>query len=242
VTRLITLAIALALLLSSCSRASSGPKTYSGTYLSLGDSIAAGTGASNPAATSFVALLAHDEGGLSLTNLAVPGIATDQVIDNQLPQALADRPPVAFITISAGINDLTPLLHNPGCGQAPLPSSCPLDETLTHVEQNFDKILKTLRDAYPDAPIVLLLYPNLYSGTDSPLDGPAQNVVPRLDDVLARVAARYEHTAVATTAADFDGRGNQLTHILEPGHDSHPNDAGHRLIADAFIAALERVK
>jgi len=30
--------------------------------------------------------------------------------------------------------------------------------------------------------------------------------------------------------------------VLDPAFDPHPNDAGHRAIADAFLAALKRVK
>lgn len=241
--RLITFitAVALALLLSACSSGSSGPKTYSGVYLSLGDSIAAGNGASDPATTSFAALLAHDEGGLSLTNLAVAGATTRDVIDKQLTAIDHDQK-LAFITISAGGNDLAALIPNPACVQDPLPASCPLDDALAKVTANFGEMMKTLRDAWPDTPIVVLLYPNFFSGTGHAFEAPAQRVLPRLDQAIADVVARYDHTATAITAPDFDGQGAKLTHVLDPNFDPHPTDAGHRLIADAFIAALNRVK
>ncbi|HYM16412.1 MAG TPA: GDSL-type esterase/lipase family protein [Dehalococcoidia bacterium] len=240
-TRIAPLALAVALLFGACG-ATGGARTYSGTYLSLGDSIAAGNGASDPATTSFAALLAHDEGALPLQNLAVAGATTRDVIEKQLPAALAAKRPLAFVTISVGGNDLAALIPNAACTLDPLPPACPLDAALAQVGRNLDQIMKTLRGAFPTTPIVVLLYPNFFSGTGVPFEAPAQRVLPRLDDVLARTAARYQHTGAALTAAAFEGRGATLTHVLDPHSDPHPNDAGHRLIADAFIAALKRVR
>jgi lysophospholipase L1-like esterase len=241
VTRNFILLLAFAVLVASCSSASSDPKTYSGAYLSLGDSIAAGDGASDPATTSFAALLADDEGRLSLTNLAVAGATTRDVIEKQLP-AIDHKQRLAFITISAGGNDLAALIPNSACQQEPLPPSCPLDDALAQVKDNYNQIMKALRDAWPDTPIVVLLYPNFFSGTGTPFEAPAQRVLPLLDQAISDVAAKYDHTAVAITAGDFEGRGADLTHVLDTPSDPHPNDAGYRLIADAFIAALKRVK
>lgn len=223
--------------------AGSSSHAYSGTYLSLGDSVAAGNGASDPATAAFVPLLARDEGGLDVLNLAVAGATTRDVIDEQLPRVLdGEKRKLAFITIAAGGNDLAALIPNTACQQDPLPASCPLDDALAQVERNMDEIMKELRKAYANTAIVVLLYPNFFSGTGHAFEAPAQRVLPRLDDMLARVVARYPHTAVATTAAAFEGEGATLTHVLDPQFDPHPTDAGHRLIADAFIAALKRVK
>jgi lysophospholipase L1-like esterase len=219
-------------------------KRYDGVYLSLGDSVAVGNGASDRASTSFAALIARDEGDLALVNLAVAGSTTTDVIQKQLPQIDATLPgrKTAFITISVGGNDLAALIPNATCQQDPLPASCPLDESLASVGRNLDRIMKTLREQQPDTPIVLLLYPNFFSGTGHAFEAPAGRVLPRLDDVLAGVAAKYPHTAVADAAPAFEGRGRTLTHVLDPVFDPHPNDAGHRLIADAFEDALKRVR
>ena len=45
---------------------------------------------------------------------------------------------------------------------------------------------------------------------------------------------------VADAASAFDGKGGSLTHVLDEKFDPHPNDAGHRLIADAFVNALKQ--
>ena len=214
---------------------------YSGLYISLGDSIAAGNGASDRRTTSFVALLARDAGGLPVLQLARAGATTRDVLDAQLPRALdaLRHQKVAFITLSAGGNDLAALIPNAACVQEPLPAACPLDASLATVERNLDAIVSRLRAANADAPIVLLAYPDFFSGTYHPFEAPAARVLPRLDDVIRRVASRYPHTAVADAAPAFEGRGATLTHVLDATSDPHPDDAGHRAIADAFEAVLK---
>ena len=242
--RWMALLIAMAALLAAACGGSSAAKSYSGLYISLGDSVAAGNGASDRSATDFVALLARDEGGLETANLAVAGATTSDVIEKQLPQAAdaAHGRKIAFITISVGGNDLAALIPNTSCQLDPLPSSCPLDDELAKVEANLDTIMKRLRAIDGRTPIVLLLYPNFFSGTGHPFEAPAARVLPRLDEVIARVAAKSQHTAVALGAPPFEGRGGQLTHVLDPVFDPHPNDAGHRALANAFEDALRRVK
>ena len=188
-TRWLALAIAMAALLAAACGGSSSAKTYSGLYISLGDSVAAGNGASDRATTSFVALLAADEGGLETANLAVAGATTGDVIEKQLPQATdaARGKKLAFITISIGGNDLAALIPNTSCQLDPLPASCPLDDELAKVEANLDTIMKRLRAVDGRTPIVLLLYPNFFSGTGHAFEAPAARVLPRFDEVIARV-------------------------------------------------------
>ena len=239
------LIIALALFAAvtvACSSDASSERT--GIYLSLGDSVAAGNGASDKTATSFAALIANDEGNLETLNTAVAGATITDVIEKQLPQALAQTADARldFITISVGGNDLAGLIPNATCQHDPLPATCPLDSALAKIEANLGTILDRLRDAHPETPIVLLAYPNFFSGTGHPFEAPAARVLPRLNDVIRRVAAKYAHAAIAEAAPPFEGRGRELTHVLDRAFDPHPTDAGHRLIADAFIAALTRIR
>ena len=166
------------------------------------------------------------------------------MIDKQLPQIddAAAGKTIAFITISVGGNDLAALIPNATCQQDPLPPSCPLDDALASVERNLDEIMRDIRARDQKTPVVLLLYPNFFSGTGHVFEAPAARVLPRLDSVIARVAGRYPHTGVADAAPAFEGKGQLLTHVLDPQFDPHPNDAGHRLIADAFEAALKQIK
>ena len=56
-------------------------------YVSLGDSIGAGYGASDPPATGFAALVAAER-GLNARNLATVGATTATVIEHQLAEAM----------------------------------------------------------------------------------------------------------------------------------------------------------
>ncbi|MBF6599695.1 MAG: SGNH/GDSL hydrolase family protein [Dehalococcoidia bacterium] len=217
----------------------STPAKAPGVYISLGDSVAAGNGASDPRTTSFAALLARDE-GMTLQQYAKAGATTQDVLDRQLPPALdlLRAKKVAVVTLVAGGNDLAALVPNSACVEDPLPSSCPLDATLAGVESRLGRVLAQLRAADARVPVVLLAYPNFFSGTGHPFEAPASRVLPRLDDLIRRVAARYPRTAVADAAPSFQGKGATLTHVLDPKFDPHPTDAGHRLIADLFEAAL----
>jgi lysophospholipase L1-like esterase len=214
-----------------------------GVHLSLGDSVAAGNGASDRTSTAFVALVSEREGTI-LRSLAVAGSTTRRVIDEQLRDALREiaSEDVRFITISTGGNDLAALIPNASCTLDPPPETCPLDQTLTATERDLDALVAALREADDDLPIVLLAYPNFFSATGHPWDAPAGRVLPRLNEAIRRVARAYERVGVAETEAAFDGRAGELTHVLDAMFDPHPNDAGHAAIADAFAEALERLE
>jgi lysophospholipase L1-like esterase len=209
-------------------------------YVSIGDSVAAGSGASEADQTSFAALLAATR-EVALFNVAVAGATTQDVIEKQMPDVLPllgnDR--VRFITISAGGNDLAGLIPNVACTEDPVTPSCPLEEALAGVEQQLATILTYIREADARVPVVLLAYPNFFSGTGHAFDAPAARVLPHLGELMREIAARYERVAVAEPS--FDGRGGELTHVLDERFDPHPNDAGHRVIADAMESALDAI-
>jgi len=220
------------LLVSACGGGGSSA-TPAGVYLSLGDSVAAGSGASDAGTVSSAALVARDE-GLELVNVAVAGATTADVIEKQLPQvgnAVRGRE-VALITLSVGGNDLAALIPNASCQDEPLPASCPLDEALVGVAERLETILSRLREAYPDAPIIMLAYPNFFSGTGHVFEGPASRVLPRLGETIRGASSHYDGVRVASPS--FEGRGGELTHVLDERFDPHPNDAGHRLIAESI--------
>lgn len=205
-----------------------------GVYVSIGDSIAAGSGASDPATASFPAIVASRL-GLGLTNLAVPGATTSDVIDRQLAIARGTAD-VRLITVSAGGNDLAALIPNATCTQDPLPDTCPLEDALAGVEERLRRIVRELRAAHPDAAILLLAYPNFFSNTGHEFEAPAARVLPRFAETVRSVAAASgPRVAVADASGLFDGRGDRLTHVLDATFDPHPNDAGHDAIARVVV-------
>jgi lysophospholipase L1-like esterase len=211
-------------------------------YASMGDSVAAGSGASD-AGASFPALVAARE-KVELYNVAKAGATTQDVLGQQLADVLPvlGSGRVRFITISAGGNDFAGLIPNASCVEDPPPQSCPLDETLAGVEQRIDEILSLLREADARVPIVLLGYPNFFAGTNHAWDAPAGRVLPRLSEALRAVAATYERVAVASPSFDQQSADMPLTHVLDQPFDPHPNDAGHQLIANAMLEALDDLR
>src|SRR5262245_1347128 len=83
------LAVAMVLLLGACGGDDGGLSTPTvasdGVYLSLGDSVAAGSGASDAGSTSFPAIVAR-EAGFELVNLAAANTKIGDVFSSQLPQ------------------------------------------------------------------------------------------------------------------------------------------------------------
>ena len=218
-----------------------------GVYLALGDSIAAGSGASDPATTSYVSLVAaalRDEFGpeLEVRSLAVGGHTTQDLINNQLDPALEAlrAGDVRLVTLTISGNDLNQVQDSPdapACIQDPSRPPCPVPEILVGTEERLDSILGQLREAGPDTAIAIQVYPNLFSGTGHQFERPAEQAFGLLNDVILRIADPYD-VLIADPRADFAGRGGELSHLLDPTPDPHPNDAGHRVIAEAFLRVL----
>ena len=220
---------------------STDPTPSGDVYVSMGDSVAAGNGASDATTTSFAALIAARE-ELTLFNVAKAGATSRVVIDEQLAEVLPllSSGRVRFITVSAGGNDLAGLIPNAACTDDPLPDACPLEGSLDGVSERIDDLLRLLRDADALVPIVLLGYPNFFSGTGHAWEAPAGRVLPELADRLQAVASDYVRVGVALPS--FENRGGELTHVNDPQFDPHPNDAGHRVIADAMTVALAEIE
>lgn len=77
------------------------------TYVALGDSLTAGVGTTEYQ-ESYPYLLAQKLAGkqtkVTLTNLAIPGFKTKDIIDNSLETTIASKPEV--ITLLVGVNDI----------------------------------------------------------------------------------------------------------------------------------------
>jgi lysophospholipase L1-like esterase len=215
-----------------------------GVYLALGDSIAEGEGASDPAATDYVAhvagaLSARYGDSLEVQSLAVGGHTTQDLIDTQLAPAVEvlSAGDVRLVTVTIGGNDLYQYSADPACVADPADPNCPLEAGLTDVERRLDQILGDLRAAAPETVVVIELYPNLFSGTGHAFSRSADTAFGLLNGVIQGVARRHD-VVVADPVLAFEGRGPEYTHTLDPTPDFHPNDAGYEVIAEAFLEAL----
>lgn len=232
------------------------------TYLALGDSFAAGVGASgksNGYVPLFFSFLEDSRAeSLSLRNLTVDGETTASMIaEGQLGMALAElrfrnqdsntKNDVFVLTIDIGGNDILDLAEE---GQPCAPPASTTDaactsavtRTLEAMSQNLAAILRSLRVAAgPDVRILVLDHFNPYSGTGKPLEKPGDLVLPLLNKEISDVAATPGIDAdVVQTFAAFEGKGAELTNVNGPEGDLHPNEDGYRVLADLVIAAYEK--
>ncbi len=232
-------------------------------YLALGDSLATGAGASDPARTAYVPLFYEHRRGIpscdrgaaevcpamQLQNLWRAGATTTMLLQHQLPLAREilearngdDNPrnDVEVITIDIGGNDAFALVNvcgagvTPGCVQA-------IQVTFATVAQNLTSALSQLSAAAgPETEIVVMTYYNALIACDRSAVAPLADLVLEggpglpmgLNDLIRAVAAR-----VGASVAETYG-------LLGPddlvgGTDClHPDDSGHRIIAEAFAAA-----
>jgi acyl-CoA thioesterase-1 len=229
-------------------------------YLALGDSLAAGVGASDPAETGYVdlvydALLTDPAyfNNLTLMNLGDPGETTTSMLasggqmDEALRQIEGRRDDgiagneVAIITLDIGANDFIPLvLGDSPCLPNPLAEACTQAATsaLTTFSSNFSDITRRLRAAAgPEVEIVVLGLYNPLSGSGGTFDAVGDAAVELFNSTVAAAATDSDAT-FADIFTYFDGRGAELTHTAETPSDVHPNDDGHYLMARAVVEAL----
>jgi acyl-CoA thioesterase-1 len=228
-------------------------------YVALGDSLAFGVGASNPSTTGYVALvhnaLSNSERfgptGLELLNLGIAGARSADLVapGGQLDSALdeirvrqEDASPIAneveVISVDVGGNDLLGLVA-PGspCLESASVEPCraAFGEVLSSIDRNLTEIVTRLREAAPEAIIVVVDLYNPYSGTGDLREPIAEVGVGQVNGVIG--AATADPDLRITTASIFQlftGRGTQW--VAPDG--IHPNDNGHRVIAEAVIAAI----
>jgi lysophospholipase L1-like esterase len=233
-------------------------------YLALGDSLAAGVGASNPNLTAYVPQfyqllrqqLACQPAGtpscrsLTLRNLGVGGATSTTLIATQLPEAVAelqarngDRNPyndVRVVTIDIGGNDVFGVVS--ACSAGPTTECAALIQArLQTFAANFTQILSELRAAAgPDTVIIAMTYYNpLPSCRLASLAPLADAVLEGGPGVTAGLNDLIRSIAAAHGVLVAETYGQLGPDDLVGGNDClHPNDAGYQIITEAFAAAL----
>jgi lysophospholipase L1-like esterase len=231
-----------------------GPGTVNGTfaegavyYLALGDSLAANVGAPS-AQDGYVSRLhrwleERDGRRYGLLNLGVPGETSGSLLaGGQLDEALGflavNR--VAYITVDVGANDLLGHLTSPECSADLDAVACRarLDGALAAYEENLPAIFAALREAAPQATIVLLTAYNPFSlGTGIAFEEDTSRTLDSLNDV-AESAAAAAGVLVADGFTPMQGVAAYTTLMLDSPPDIHPNALGYDVLAQALVAAL----
>jgi lysophospholipase L1-like esterase len=240
--------------------AGSSPAGGPAVHLALGDSVAAGTGAADPASGGYVPLLTDllsDRLGcgadatapgcpLQLENLAVAGATTATLLRDQLPAALArlrDDPDVRLVTVTVGGNDVfLPVVT--ACARAPQDAACDraVEQALQAVDDGVDRVLSALAGARGPTTTVAVMtyYDPLPACRLAPLQPLAAQVLegrgddrPGLNDLLRDRAAEHGAVVVETgeRLTDRDDFVGDLDCL-------HPSDRGHERIAEAFSDAV----
>ena len=266
---LIALALSLALVSAACggedapadSPAPSEAPVASGnglTYIALGDSLSAGSGASTPSETAFVPLVHESLGdAYTLNNLGHAGDTSADLLnhghlDEAIEAASAQGDEVALVTLEIGGNDLLGLYFGlvlpgtcPDVTAALAKEECtePLAAVLAAFETNLSEALDRLLEADPSLRPLLMTFYDPFSGflpawsgvADLALEGVAGSEISEgLNDII-RQEADLRGLPVADVYEPFQDRASELL----SGDFIHPNDAGYRVMADAVIATLK---
>jgi lysophospholipase L1-like esterase len=213
-----------------------------------------------PLLAAYFQMPQHGGMGTS-TNLSISGETTDTFIaGGQLAGALnIIRDPdtdVRAVTLDIGGNDLLGLTFFEPCRSTPTSPECRalVALQLAKVAVNYRIILGSLQAALALDPgkesLTVMTYYNPFDGTGHLYESFGDEVLlgtdlslscattlgdPRtgLNDVIVCVGGAFG-AKVADVFPLFDGRALVLTHIA--AGDIHPNDAGYRVIAGAFVA------
>lgn len=235
-------------------------------HLALGDSVAAGVGATPDPRNGYVSVLyatltaARPCGAgralgcaLDLVNLAQPGATTSSLVAQQLPAAVelitsrrATPSPVddvRLVTLDIGGNDVFgPVIR--ACGADPQSATCvaTIGTQLALVAANYERILSALRAAAgPDTTIAVMTYynplPGCYLAALTPL---AQLVLEGGGPVPAGLNDIIRTSADAYGAEVVETAPLITVEDLVGGTDClHPDNSGHADIAAAFAAGID---
>lgn len=247
----------------------SSDDTVAPLYIALGDSLAAGTGASNASSTAYVPLFheylreALENPDLALLNLGHGGdTSADLIEEGRLARAVDeirarnfDESPdndVQAVTLDIGGNDLLGLFFS-----LVIPGTCPdvetflaeprcfesFQDTLDGLRGNFDQALDELGQADPDLPVLTADLYNPFSGAEPAVDELAEAALEGREGSPVEEGLNDVIRSVArehgVPVADWYLAFQGKSSEFVSSDQIHPSDAGYRAMTDALIAVYE---
>lgn len=225
-----------------------------GVVLSLGDSVTFGVGVPDPASDAFPALVA-DRLGAEARVLAVPGETATGFLERRADDveaaiaALGER--LELVTVGLGANEILQIRRDAACLEDRGSPECQeivaeaVESAAAALDAMVARTLDALEAAGSEAPVILLAYYNpdvepvaaaTIVGADGVVACNPDDPAPGLNDRIACIAER-RGTLLVDLYAAFLGREEELTGIGRG--DVHPTLAGHAVIADAIVEAVE---
>lgn len=194
-------------------------------YVALGDSIAYGSGLSNPTDACYGKIIA-DTNGFDFVNHAIPGHTTTNLINRLSEEAvIADVKEADIISISIGGNDflmsnLISLMYNSLVKN----NYEQFDTIAENFYKNFCTIVDTINKYNSDAVILMQTIYNPQSGV---IGSVYQQGADRLNSAIVRYAEEHpEEIVVVDVAAAL---GDDADNFADDG--IHPSAQGNELIA-----------
>lgn len=206
-------------------------------YIALGDSLAAGQTPYSQIDAGYTDLIAWQLGRKGklehfTKELTFPGYRVRHVIDTvQSKQAEQLLRQATLITISAGANDLLPLIsHNPQQGTLNY-SQLNANFVLNNVRQEMAELLKIVREKAPNAAIYVMGYYFPYVSVHEEQAAGATKALRLMNEIIEKQAKQVGAKFVAVYDVFDEQRENYLPNVS----DVHPNQAGYLVMANALL-------
>lgn len=206
-------------------------------YVALGDSLAAGQTPYKEIGTGYADLIAlslQQTGQLSSFSkqLAFPGYSTGQVLEQlEKKEAQALIKKADLITISAGANDLLPLIQNDSTRRMLSYQSIPVAFSLNGVRKNYIKIFEKIRKVNRQADIYVMGYYFPFPHVKEEQKPSVASQLSLLNKIIEQEAKRAGAHFVSVS-----GRfGTNARSLIPNPADVHPASAGYLEMANRFI-------
>lgn len=207
-------------------------------YIPLGDSLAAGQTPYREIDTGYTDLIAQQlalSGQLSkyTKELTFPGYTVADIV-NRIEQedARALLADATLITISAGANDLLPLVQvNPSAGTLTF-SQLSADFALNRARKNLILLLDKVQQYAPNAKVYVMGYYFPYPHVHPSQKIGTEKQLTLLNDILKRYAEQYGAVYIQVAEPFAENAARYLPNIA----DVHPTMEGYLVMANAFLS------